>query len=116
MNTTPLFSLPFPDTDQTIVGSESARLLVSGAPWRGVLLDLYGSASDEYGFEVDDVALKGSRVSLVEWFSRAELEAFSAWCNESLPSGPELRRQEQAEARAEAALDEPWWPVWERRH
>lgn len=95
-----LFILP--DTDQTHVGAESARLLVSGAPWRGVLLDLYGSASLEHGYEVDDVALKGSPWSLVEWFSAAELAQMSAWCDDHLPTGQELRALDRAES------DAPW--------
>jgi hypothetical protein len=91
-----LFLLP--DTDQTEAGAESSRLLVSGAPWRGVLLDLYGSASDEHGYEVDDVALKGSTVSLVEWFNHDDLLAISAWCDEFLPTGAELRALERSES------------------
>lgn len=95
-NPAPLFVLP--DTDQTEVGTESDRLLVSGAPWRGVLLDLYGSADDDDGYQVDDVALKGSHISLVEWFSDADLAHLSDWCNDHLPTGAELRAAERAES------------------
>jgi hypothetical protein len=96
MNAQPLLSIP--DTDQTEVGSESERLLVSGAPWKGVLLDLYGTANDEDGYDVCDVALKGSRVSLAQWFSAADMDHLTDWCNEHLPTCAELRAQERAES------------------
>ena len=109
MNQHPIFILP--ESDQTEAGAESERLLVSGAPWRGVLLDLYGSASDEWGYEVDDVALKHSGVSLVEWFNGNDLEHLSNWCNDHLPDGPELRALAEAD---DYDATDAWCPA--RRH
>lgn len=69
----------------------------------GIKLDLYG-ALDEDGYEVMDIALAGSNVSLFELVPVAFLERLTAWCNDKLPTGAELRRQARGEVRLENHL------------
>lgn len=54
-------------------------LLASGFEHGGLRVDLYGS-SDKAGIEVEDVALRGSTVSIGNLFSNKQIEDMSYWC------------------------------------
>jgi hypothetical protein len=62
-----------PQVDATLT------LLASGYDQGGLLLDLYGTNSKS-GIEVEDVALRGSKVSLAEQFSNKQMEDMGYWC------------------------------------
>lgn len=92
-------------------GAESERMLVSGAPLKGVPVDVYGYL-DEEGYHVDDVALVESRVSLAEWLDDGDWAELDEWCNEHLPTVQELRQEYIDQARIDALE----WERLDRRH
>jgi len=79
--------------------SRTLRLLTSYLH-EGLLLDLYGTL-DEAGYEVFDIALAGTNISLFELVPTEFLERLSTWCNDKLPSPREVRIQSEMEARYE---------------
>lgn len=82
--------------------SRTLRLLTSYLH-EGLLLDLYGTHDEEDGYTVLDLALTGTNVALFPLASLEFLDQLSAWCNDRLPTGAELRKQSRDEARAERA-------------
>ena len=56
-----------PQIDKTL------RKLEEGYDHFGVLVDLYGEETKQWGVEVQDVALAGTTVSLAEWFSASTM-------------------------------------------
>ncbi len=79
--------------------SRTLRLLTSYIH-EGVKLDLYGTF-DEDGYEVNDIALAGTNVSLFELVPVEFLDRLSNWCNDKLPSVREVRIQSAMEAQYE---------------
>ncbi|MBQ5963177.1 hypothetical protein [Massilia sp. ZL223] len=79
----------------------TGRLLTSYMH-HGLKLDLYGEL-DEDGYEVNDITLAGSKVSLFELVSADFLESLSLTLDLTQPSAAQLRRQSCAEQRAEIA-------------
>jgi hypothetical protein len=84
----------------------AAHQLLTTYTHEGLALDLYGT-HDEDGYEVLDVALAGTNISLWEIVTLEFLDRLATWCNDHLPTGAELRFQSLVEARAERAK-------WER--
>lgn len=66
-------------------------------------LDLYGT-HDEDGYEVTDLALSGSTVSLAELVPVAMLESMSKRLDWLLPDGAQLRKESRDESRADMRL------------
>ena len=79
--------------------SKAYRLLASYIH-EGVKLDLFGTL-DEEGYEVFDIALAGTNISLFELVPTEFLERLSTWCNDKLPSPREVRIQSAMEAQYE---------------
>lgn len=73
----------------------------------GLALDLFG-CFDEDGYEVNDIALVGTNVSLAEIVEISFLERMTDWCNNHLPTAAELRRKSANDSRFEREL-------WNRR-
>ena len=72
------------------------QLLKSEYDEDGLLLDFYGSFN-RWGYEVSDVSLSGSDISVLSMITCSKLIRYSDWCNRTLPS---YRDQQQA-AKAE---------------
>jgi hypothetical protein len=81
------------------------KLLKAAYLHEGLALDLYGT-HDEDGYEVLDVALAGTNISLWEIVTLEFLDRMATWCNDHLPTGAELRRQSANEARLERLIDQ----------
>jgi hypothetical protein len=83
-------------------------LLCASYLHEGLSLDLYGS-HDEDGYEVTDVALAGSKVSLFELVPIKTMVSMSRRLECLMPSDDALRRASRLEQRAEYAAAE--WRV-----
>lgn len=83
--------------------SSAYRLLASHIH-EGVKLDLFGKLDAE-GYEVFDIALAGTNISLFELVPVEFLERLTTWCNDKLPSAAELRRDSYLQQCIDRAVD-----------
>lgn len=77
-------------------------LLCANYQHEGLSLDLHG-CHDEDGYEVNDIALAGTTVSLFELTPIETLENLSRRLDFLLPNGPQLRQASRDEQRVERA-------------
>jgi hypothetical protein len=78
---------------------KSYDLLKSGHEYNGLKLDLYGEMDD--GYQVYDIALAGTTISLFELVDTKALVHLSNWLTDHSPSDAE----QQADARQQARID-----------
>ena len=67
------------------------QLLKSEYDEDGLLIDLYGSF-DRWGYEVSDVSLSGSDISILSVIPSKKIQSYSDWCNRKLPSYSDLQQ------------------------
>lgn len=74
----------------------------------GPMVDLYGESDSGYGYEVQDICITGTKVSLCgllterlvngKFVGNGLLQSLSAMCDDILPSAKEMREAERMEA------------------
>lgn len=69
----------------------------------GLLLDLYGAHDEDDVYEVLDIAVAGTNISLYRIADVDLLDTLTEWCNATRPSAAQVRRQQRAEARIDLA-------------
>ena len=62
------------------------QLLKSEYDEDGLLIDFYGSFDRWGGYEVSDVSLSGSDISILAVIPIKKIQSYSDWCNRKLPS------------------------------
>lgn len=82
----------------------SAYRLLASYVHEGVKLDLFGTL-DADGYEVFDIALAGTNISLFELVPVEFLERLTTWCNDKLPTAAERRRSSYLEHCIDRASD-----------
>ena len=72
------------------------QLLKSEYDEDGLLIDLYGNFDRWGGYEVSDVSLSGSDISILSVIPSKKIQAYSDWCNRKLPSYSDLQQAANA--------------------
>lgn len=83
--------------------SAKLRLIAAAHVHNGIALDLYGTI-DEDGYEVNDVCLTGTAISLYDIVSLDLLSTLTDWCQDHLPKPKLPRHQRQSWLYGQPAL------------
>ena len=94
-------ALIYAEQPKVCVLSGATELLASSYQHGYLLLDLYGELDRQLGYEVNDVTLAGSDISIVDLFEHVELSELGRWCDRNLPSYRDIQQTAQDDFNAE---------------
>jgi hypothetical protein len=92
------FTMPVqPQVNEGLILLYSGHRIIDGP-----LLDLWGSF-DRDGYEVQDIALTGTKISLYEIIDEHMFKGLSDWCDDNLASCEQMYVESKMDAKIDAA-------------